>query len=156
MLRLLTAPAPGLPLREVERIKFTSTVTPLGKAVSSFPVSPSFGKMLALSHQHNLLPLAIALVSSLSVQVRLAAVMYGALYLKYFGFLCGIRFSKLMLNTPWIAYCIQDQWLLASLFYYILCRQNLIWRVKSEEAFWIVLDIWRTKLMNEYFILHIL
>ena len=111
MLRLLTAPAPGLPLREVERIKFTSTVTPLGKAVSSFPVSPSFGKMLALSHQHNLLPLAIALVSSLSVQVRLSAVLY-ALYLKYIW--NKFRFSKLLLNTPRIVifYLTHDCWLL--------------------------------------------
>ena len=69
LLRLLSCPAPGLPLREVEKIKFTSTVTPLGKAVASFPVSPRFGKILALSHQHNLLPLSVALVSLLSVQV---------------------------------------------------------------------------------------
>ena len=69
MLRLLTAPAPGLPLREAEKAKFTSTVTPLGRAVANFPVSPRFGKMLALAHQHNLLPLAVALVSGLSIQV---------------------------------------------------------------------------------------
>jgi len=68
MLRLLTAPAPGLPLREAEKAKFTSTVTPLGRAVANFPVSPRFGKMLALAHQHNLLPLAVALVSGLSIQ----------------------------------------------------------------------------------------
>ena len=70
LLRLLTAPAPGLPLREAERLRFTSSVTPLGRAVASFPVSPRFGKMLALSHQHQLLPLAVALVAALSVQAR--------------------------------------------------------------------------------------
>ena len=70
MLKLLTAPAPGLPLKEAEKVKFTSTVTSLGKAVASFPVAPRFGKMLALSHQHGLLNLAVALVASLSVQVN--------------------------------------------------------------------------------------
>nr|XP_026489100.1 probable ATP-dependent RNA helicase kurz [Vanessa tameamea] len=43
-------------------------VTPLGKAVSAFPLLPRYGKMLALSHQFNLLPYAIALVSALTVQ----------------------------------------------------------------------------------------
>ncbi|RVE47545.1 hypothetical protein evm_007804 [Chilo suppressalis] len=43
-------------------------VTPLGKAVSAFPLLPRYGKMLALSHQFNLLPYTIALVSALTVQ----------------------------------------------------------------------------------------
>ncbi|KAF9794055.1 hypothetical protein SFRURICE_014218, partial [Spodoptera frugiperda] len=42
-------------------------VTPLGKAVSAFPLLPRYGKMLALSHQQNLLPFTIALVSALTV-----------------------------------------------------------------------------------------
>lgn len=42
-------------------------VTPLGRAVSAFPLLPRYGKMLALSHQQNLLPYTIALVSALSV-----------------------------------------------------------------------------------------
>ncbi|XP_068623266.1 probable ATP-dependent RNA helicase kurz [Battus philenor] len=42
-------------------------VTSLGKAVSAFPLLPRYGKMLALSHQQNLLPYAIALVSALTV-----------------------------------------------------------------------------------------
>ncbi|KAL0818359.1 hypothetical protein ABMA28_008837 [Loxostege sticticalis] len=42
-------------------------VTPLGKAVSAFPLLPRYGKMLALSHQQNLLPYTIALVSALTV-----------------------------------------------------------------------------------------
>ncbi|CAH0595090.1 unnamed protein product [Chrysodeixis includens] len=42
-------------------------VTPLGKAVSAFPLLPRYGKMLALSHQQNLLAYTIALVSALSV-----------------------------------------------------------------------------------------
>nr|XP_049699205.1 probable ATP-dependent RNA helicase kurz isoform X1 [Helicoverpa armigera] len=42
-------------------------VTPLGKAVSAFPLLPRYGKMLALSHQQDLLPYTIALVSALTV-----------------------------------------------------------------------------------------
>lgn len=43
-------------------------VTPLGKTVARFPVLPRFGKMLALSHQHKLLPYVVCLVAGLSVQ----------------------------------------------------------------------------------------
>lgn len=45
-----------------------SKVTPLGRAISRFPVLPRFGKMLALSHQQNLLPYTICIVAALSVQ----------------------------------------------------------------------------------------
>lgn len=53
-----------------EKLKNKTTetkITPLGKAISAFPVSPRYGKMLALSHQSNLLPYTISLVSALSV-----------------------------------------------------------------------------------------
>lgn len=43
-------------------------VTPLGRAISKFPVLPRFGKMLALSHQQDLLPFTICIVAALSVQ----------------------------------------------------------------------------------------
>ncbi|KAJ8980391.1 hypothetical protein NQ317_009385 [Molorchus minor] len=43
-------------------------VTPLGKAISKFPVLPRFGKMLALSHQQELLPYTVTLAAALSVQ----------------------------------------------------------------------------------------
>lgn len=43
-------------------------ITPLGKAMACFPVSPRYAKMLALGHQHNLLPYVVAIVSALSVQ----------------------------------------------------------------------------------------
>lgn len=43
-------------------------VTPLGRAISAFPVAPRFGKMLALSHQQNLLPYTTCMVAALSVQ----------------------------------------------------------------------------------------
>lgn len=43
-------------------------ITPLGRAIAKFPVMPCYGKMLTLSHQHNLLPYTICLVAALSVQ----------------------------------------------------------------------------------------
>ncbi|XP_055613616.1 probable ATP-dependent RNA helicase kurz [Uranotaenia lowii] len=43
-------------------------ITDLGKTIAAFPVAPRFGKILALSQQHNLLPYAICLVAALSVQ----------------------------------------------------------------------------------------
>ncbi|KAH8294471.1 hypothetical protein KR018_010164 [Drosophila ironensis] len=46
-------------------------LTRLGKTLSRFPVSPGYGKMLALSHQQNLLPYTVCLVAALSVQEML-------------------------------------------------------------------------------------
>lgn len=43
-------------------------VTALGKAIAKFPVLPRYGKMLALSHQQDLLPYTICLIAALSVQ----------------------------------------------------------------------------------------
>lgn len=49
--------------------KFTGKLTALGRAISGFPVAPRYGKMLALSAQHEgLLPHAVLLVAALSVQ----------------------------------------------------------------------------------------
>ncbi|KAG8224605.1 hypothetical protein J437_LFUL009178 [Ladona fulva] len=49
--------------------EYASEVTELGRVIGAFPVAPRFGKMLALSHQHEeLLPLTICLVAALSVQ----------------------------------------------------------------------------------------
>ncbi|XP_065089778.1 probable ATP-dependent RNA helicase kurz [Ochlerotatus camptorhynchus] len=45
-----------------------SRITKLGRTIAAFPVAPRFGKMLALSHQHGLLPYAICMVAALSVQ----------------------------------------------------------------------------------------
>ncbi|XP_067015411.2 probable ATP-dependent RNA helicase kurz [Anabrus simplex] len=44
-----------------------SRITPLGRAMASFPVAPRFAKMLALSHQHGLLPYTICMVAALTV-----------------------------------------------------------------------------------------
>lgn len=53
---------------QLKNSELTTKVTPLGQAISVFPVAPRFGKMLALSHQQNLLPYTICMVAALSVQ----------------------------------------------------------------------------------------
>ncbi|XP_044763597.1 probable ATP-dependent RNA helicase kurz [Coccinella septempunctata] len=45
----------------------TGKITKLGKHVSKFPLSPRFGKMLALSFQQDIVPYTIMLVAALSV-----------------------------------------------------------------------------------------
>ncbi|KAK3913986.1 putative ATP-dependent RNA helicase kurz [Frankliniella fusca] len=62
LLGALTAPAQG------KEDDYSGKLTSLGQAISAFPVSPRFGKMLALSHQHDLLALTVCLVAALSVQ----------------------------------------------------------------------------------------
>lgn len=52
-----------------------SRVTPLGYAISAFPVAPRFGKMLALSHQQGLLSYTVCMVAALSVQEVLLEVL---------------------------------------------------------------------------------
>ena len=46
----------------------STKITKVGRAMASFPVSPRFGKMLCLAHQHNLLAYVVAIVAALSVQ----------------------------------------------------------------------------------------
>ncbi|XP_065364159.1 probable ATP-dependent RNA helicase kurz [Calliphora vicina] len=63
-------------LGALENVSDSTTASPdlppkvsrLGQIISRFPVSPRFGKMLALSHQQNLLPYTVCLVAALSVQ----------------------------------------------------------------------------------------
>ena len=64
----LETPARSLSLQQLQRLQYCSAVTPLGRAVTSFPLAPRFGKMLALAHQHSLLGLTLTLVSALTVQ----------------------------------------------------------------------------------------
>lgn len=45
-----------------------SRITPLGRAMACFPVSPRYAKMLSLGHQQGLLPYVVAAVAALSVQ----------------------------------------------------------------------------------------
>lgn len=44
-----------------------AVITPLGRSMSNFPVSPRYGKMLCLGHQKNCLEYVIAIVSALTV-----------------------------------------------------------------------------------------
>lgn len=43
-------------------------MTLLGRSIAAFPVIPRYGKMLALSHQHNLTKYTICMVAALSVR----------------------------------------------------------------------------------------
>ncbi|XP_017883450.1 probable ATP-dependent RNA helicase kurz [Ceratina calcarata] len=47
---------------------YSAKVTPLGRSIASFPVAPRYGKMLALSHQYDLLGYTVCMVAALSVQ----------------------------------------------------------------------------------------
>uniref|UniRef100_A0A1B6CYI3 RNA helicase n=1 Tax=Clastoptera arizonana TaxID=38151 RepID=A0A1B6CYI3_9HEMI len=53
--------------------KWNSKLSPLGRTMSAFPVSPRFAKMLCLSHQKGLLGYTVAIVAALSVQEFLLA-----------------------------------------------------------------------------------
>lgn len=55
-------------LGALENSQEAAKITKLGTSIASFPVSPRFGKMLALSHQQNLLEYTIAMVAALSIQ----------------------------------------------------------------------------------------
>ncbi|CAF1676992.1 unnamed protein product, partial [Didymodactylos carnosus] len=46
-------------------------ITELGQLISSFPVNPRYGKMLALSYKNQLLQYVIAMVAALSVDEML-------------------------------------------------------------------------------------
>lgn len=47
---------------------YSAKVTPLGRSIAAFPVAPRYGKMLALSHQYDLLQYTVCMVAALSVQ----------------------------------------------------------------------------------------
>lgn len=49
------------------KAKDLSCITSLGKAMAAFPLAPRYGKMVAISHQHSLLPYTVALVAALTV-----------------------------------------------------------------------------------------
>ncbi|KAF3423576.1 hypothetical protein E2986_06215 [Frieseomelitta varia] len=55
-------------LRSDKESSYNAKVTPLGRSIAAFPVAPRYGKMLALSHQHNLLEYTVCMVAALSVQ----------------------------------------------------------------------------------------
>ncbi|XP_021370446.1 probable ATP-dependent RNA helicase DHX37 [Mizuhopecten yessoensis] len=62
----LTAPV-SRPKSRYKSKEVPSQITPLGRAMAHFPVSPRYSKMLSLGHQHDLLPYVVAMVAALSV-----------------------------------------------------------------------------------------
>lgn len=51
-----------------KEVSYSAKVTPLGRSIAAFPVAPRYGKMLALSHQYDLLQYTVCMVAALSVQ----------------------------------------------------------------------------------------
>ncbi|KAM9360828.1 putative ATP-dependent RNA helicase DHX37 [Symphorus nematophorus] len=55
-------------VKEMERARLSCPITPLGRAMASFPVAPRYAKMLALGKQQDCLPYVIAVVSAMTVR----------------------------------------------------------------------------------------
>ncbi|XP_053276304.1 probable ATP-dependent RNA helicase DHX37 [Pleuronectes platessa] len=55
-------------VKEMQRARLCSPITPLGRAMASFPVSPRYAKMLALGKQQDCLPYIIAVVAAMTVR----------------------------------------------------------------------------------------
>ncbi|KAJ5280069.1 ATP-dependent RNA helicase DHR1 [Penicillium angulare] len=54
-------------LRNLGALSSNGEVTQIGRRLATYPLSPRFGKMLYIGHQHGCLPYVIALVSALAV-----------------------------------------------------------------------------------------
>lgn len=50
------------------RARLSCPITPLGRAMASFPVAPRYAKMLALGKQQDCLPFVIAVVAAMTVR----------------------------------------------------------------------------------------
>ncbi|XP_038558509.1 probable ATP-dependent RNA helicase DHX37 [Micropterus salmoides] len=55
-------------VKEMERARLSCPITPLGRAMASFPVAPRYAKMLALGKQQDCLPFVIAVVAAMTVR----------------------------------------------------------------------------------------
>uniref|UniRef100_A0A673CBR6 RNA helicase n=1 Tax=Sphaeramia orbicularis TaxID=375764 RepID=A0A673CBR6_9TELE len=55
-------------VQEMERARLSCPITPLGRAMASFPVAPRYAKMLALGKQQDCLPYTIAVVAAMTVR----------------------------------------------------------------------------------------
>ncbi|KAM6965386.1 putative ATP-dependent RNA helicase DHX37 [Aplochiton taeniatus] len=55
-------------MKDMERAKLCCPITPLGRAMASFPVAPRYAKMLALGKQQDCLPYVIAVVAAMTVR----------------------------------------------------------------------------------------
>lgn len=55
-------------VKEMARARLSCPITPLGRAMASFPVAPRYAKMLALGKQQGCLPYVIAVVAAMTVR----------------------------------------------------------------------------------------
>ncbi|KAK7934439.1 hypothetical protein WMY93_005335 [Mugilogobius chulae] len=55
-------------VKEMERARLSCPITPLGRAMASFPVAPRYAKMLALGKQQDCLPYIISVVAAMTVR----------------------------------------------------------------------------------------
>ncbi|XP_039660342.1 LOW QUALITY PROTEIN: probable ATP-dependent RNA helicase DHX37 [Perca fluviatilis] len=55
-------------VKEMEQARLSCPITPLGRAMASFPVAPRYAKMLALGRQQDCLPYVIAVVAAMTVR----------------------------------------------------------------------------------------
>ncbi|KAL6113767.1 dhx37 [Pungitius sinensis] len=55
-------------VKEMERARLCCPISPLGRAMASFPVAPRYAKMLALGKQQDCLPYVIAVVAAMTVR----------------------------------------------------------------------------------------
>uniref|UniRef100_A0A6Q2YHG6 RNA helicase n=1 Tax=Esox lucius TaxID=8010 RepID=A0A6Q2YHG6_ESOLU len=55
-------------VKEMERARLSCPISPLGRAMASFPVAPRYAKMLALGKQQDCLPYVIAVVAAMTVR----------------------------------------------------------------------------------------
>ncbi|CAI5649789.1 unnamed protein product [Oreochromis niloticus] len=55
-------------LKDMQQAKLSCPITPLGRAMASFPVAPRYAKMLALGKQQDCLPYVIAVVAAMTVR----------------------------------------------------------------------------------------
>ncbi|XP_024130840.1 probable ATP-dependent RNA helicase DHX37 isoform X2 [Oryzias melastigma] len=55
-------------VKEMQRARLSCPITPLGRAMASFPVSPRYAKMLSLGKQQDCLPYVIAVVAAMTVR----------------------------------------------------------------------------------------
>ncbi|XP_072243702.1 probable ATP-dependent RNA helicase DHX37 [Leuresthes tenuis] len=55
-------------VKEMQRARLSCPITPLGRAMASFPVAPRYAKMLALGKQQDCLPYVIAVVAAMTVR----------------------------------------------------------------------------------------
>uniref|UniRef100_A0A671TJ59 RNA helicase n=1 Tax=Sparus aurata TaxID=8175 RepID=A0A671TJ59_SPAAU len=55
-------------VKDIEQARLSCPITPLGRAMASFPVAPRYAKILALGKQQDCLPYVIAVVAAMTVR----------------------------------------------------------------------------------------